>query len=120
MGVLGERARGLGADALGGRIRRAKLGMLALDRLELAKELVVLEIGECGAVEDVVVVRRLMQQGAQLARALLRRNGGHAFGAQPLASSSRTCIATVTSRSSSSSAAFGRSVSAQLCSSPRA
>ena len=39
---------------------------------------------------------------------------------QPLASSSSTCIATVTSRSSSSSAALGSSVSAHACSSPRA
>ena len=94
--------------------------MVALDLLQLAEGTIVLDVRTRRPVQHVVVVRCLVQHGAQLGGAAFALHDGDGGADQPFASSSSTCIATVTSRSSSSSAAFGNSVSAQVCSSPRA
>ena len=53
------------ADALGGRIGRAQLGVRGLDGLQLLKQLVVLGVGQLGRVQRVVLVRGAVQGGAQ-------------------------------------------------------
>ena len=86
-----------------------QLRMLAFDRLELTEQLVVLSVRERRLIEDVVLVRGAIERGAQLGGP---RRGRHS----PFDSVAMTCIAciaTMTIRSSSSSASFGSSVSAQ-------
>ena len=70
-------ARGFRADAQRGRVRRAQIGMIPLDRLKLAEEAVVFRVGERRPIEDVVVVRGLMQERARLGCAPLGGGRGH-------------------------------------------
>jgi hypothetical protein len=64
--VLGEVALGdRRAHARGGGVRVAQLGVVALERLQLAEERVVLAVAERRAVEDVVLVRGLLEPAAQ-------------------------------------------------------
>jgi hypothetical protein len=56
MGVLDEGGWWDGADPLGRTVRRLELGMLGLERLELAEEPVVLGVGDLRCVEDVIGV----------------------------------------------------------------
>lgn len=70
--MLGEAARGFGADALRGRIGGAQLGIRLLQGPELLEELVVLTIGDRGSVEDVVLVGCAVERIAQA----LRLRGG--------------------------------------------
>lgn len=94
--------------------------MIAFERLQLAKELVVFPIRDSRTIENVVVVVGALDGLPQRAGACCQRgiDGQKAVPpTYPLASSPITCIATVTSRSSSSSEAFGNSDSAHRCSS---
>ena len=70
----------LAADALGGRVGRDELGVLLLQRAELAEERVELGVADLGIVEDVVaVVVRVNLAGERgVARAGLFRRRGHA------------------------------------------
>ena len=63
---FGERALRLGADALGRRIGRRELGMRGLDRLQLAHQLVVFDVGDRRLVEHVIAVVGLVDARAQL------------------------------------------------------
>ncbi len=56
MSDRGELVEGLGPDALGGGVGRDRVGVLLLQVLELAEELVVLGVADLGRVEDVVAV----------------------------------------------------------------
>ncbi len=62
---LGERAFRRGADALRRRIRRRELRMRRFDVLQLAHQLVVLDIGDVGFVEHVIAVVRIVDAAAQ-------------------------------------------------------
>src|SRR4051812_23495366 len=108
-----ELAGRLGTDALCGRVCGAERRILLLEIEQLAIQLVVLGVRDGGAIEDVILVGRFLQLAAQRVGAC----GEGRIETHPFASSSMTCIATVTSRSSSSSDAFGRSVSAHAWSS---
>lgn len=59
----------VGADAGRRGIGVAEVGVVALERLELAEALVVLGVAEGGAIEDVVVVLGTNKQRAQFRRA---------------------------------------------------
>ena len=82
------------------------VGCASSSSSELAIQPVVLRVGDRRLVEHVVLVRRALELSAEGggARRQLAQRRRH-----PLASSSMTCIATPTSRSSSSSDALGRS-----------
>ncbi len=56
------------AHALGGRVGRAQRGVFGLDGLQLAKQAVVLGVGQFGRVERVVLVGGAVQPGPQLGR----------------------------------------------------
>src|ERR1035438_5503054 len=70
---LDESLARLSTDALGGGVRREQLGMLGLQRLEPAHQLVVFGVGDLGSVEDVVlllVVAQLFGELLDLARGI--------------------------------------------------
>ena len=71
----GKSVQRLAAHALGGRIRRAPLGVCGFKRLQLLEPLVVRRVGHLGGVEHVVLVAVVLQQAAQLRHALLGRRG---------------------------------------------
>ena len=66
MRVLRQRRLRWGADAHGRRVCGAKLGVFALEILQLAKELVVFLVGDGRAVEHVVLVRRALDTLAEI------------------------------------------------------
>src|SRR5215211_4469828 len=63
---LVELVERLAAHALGGRVRRAQLGMLGLDVAQLVEERVVFRVGDLRLVEDVVAVAVVLELPAQL------------------------------------------------------
>src|SRR5688500_4240496 len=96
-----------------------KRRVFGLEVLELAKESVVFLVRDRGAIEHVVLVVGALDLlaercGPRRQRGIDRchRRLGGGGRAHPLASSSNTCIATATSRSSSSSDALGNRASA--------
>ena len=59
-------AEGGAAHALGGRVGGEQLGVRALELVQLAQQLVVLDVGDLGRVEDVVAVVVVLDLRAQL------------------------------------------------------
>jgi hypothetical protein len=76
--------------------------MRRLDLLQLAEQAVILRVGQVRRVQYVIGVIGLVQEAAQLGRALR----GPGVGQRPFASSDSTVMAISTSRSSSSADAF--------------
>ena len=66
MRVLGEIPLRRRAHPLRRRIERAKLEVLILEILELAIHAIVLEIGDLGAIEHIVLVRRTLERTPKL------------------------------------------------------
>src|SRR2546426_4603560 len=99
MAVLAKCGGGLGADPVRRRIGNDELRMAGFERLELAKQPVVLGVRHLRPVEHVIRVVRPLEQPPELGGA--RGRGGHC----PRASSWITARATPTSRSSSSALA---------------
>ena len=66
--MLGEFRGGFGSDALRGRVRSAKVRVLLLELLQLAKQPVVLGIGHLGTAQHVVRVTCPVQYLGQVRR----------------------------------------------------
>ena len=64
--LLGELSLRSGADALRGRVERTELRVLFLELLELAVHAIVVEIGDLGTVEHVVLVGCALERTTQL------------------------------------------------------
>ena len=102
MAHLAEPPGGLRPHTLRGGIRRAQLGVLLLERHELAQQVVVLGIGDLRVVEDVIAVVVVLEQAPHFRRPSGNRPRGHwyyrsvaagspisAWRSQPAISSSR-------------------------------
>ena len=76
MAHRGKSGQDLAQDTLGGRIRRAKLGMGFFECLQFLEQAVVLGIGQLGGIQRVVQMGVMLQLRAQRCGALLLRGRG--------------------------------------------
>ena len=77
--TLAKPSSALAAHALGGRIGRQQLGVLRLQLLQFAEQLVVLGVRDLRLVQHVVAMRVVMQQLAQRIDAFLDFGGRRAW-----------------------------------------
>src|SRR5690606_2873436 len=111
MGMFLERGGRLGADPKGGTVRRLQLGVLGLEGLQLAEQLVVFRVADGGRIGDVIRLVGVVDEAAELFGA----GGGRsaALRHRPVASWEITAMVTPTSRSISSALARARASSPQ-------
>jgi hypothetical protein len=121
---LRQRADRLGADALRRRVGRDELGVLGLERLQLAVQRVVLVVADLRVVEDVVAMCVVVELRAQLVDACLRvgRRAHSTSSAAGASSRERSCsasasmpVVSVRSKCSGVTAIFPAATAARSC-----